>query len=249
LFTGFHSLQRVKLKDPLSLEQGPRLEQAEYLSWAECLMNFVVKVPESFKQGIDWQLLANEVRHFPELAFLQEQIPSQQADDSWSQVFKHHEAEDKHSRLSTLNYILLNAEALYRFKWESCSSAEKLALYHLAKGKRLNPTNTQMIEHLALNGLIRVREGHLDIVNHSFAQFVCQAESASTLKNLISHGEAGLWKSYRLPLGVLILVIIGGIAMTSGESIYIVAASIAGVLGTIASVTNSANLLRSHSQD
>ena len=32
VFTGFHSLQRVKMKDPLSMEEGSALKHAEYLS-------------------------------------------------------------------------------------------------------------------------------------------------------------------------------------------------------------------------
>ncbi|GAA0857257.1 hypothetical protein GCM10009114_22290 [Aliiglaciecola litoralis] len=244
LFTGFHSLQRVKMKDPLALDQSKILDNSEYLSWAECLMDFVVNVPENFKQGIDWQLLHDEVSAFPELNYLNQQFEPVTEEDSWSQIWKRDEELHIESRWTTINYILLNAEALYRFKWESCSSAEKLALLNLAKKQKLNPANTQMIEHLALNGLITVRNGSLDIVNLSFAHFVLHAETAATLNALVVNGEAGIWKNYKLPLGIMILLIIGGIALTSGESIYIIAASMAGVLGTIASVTNSANLLR-----
>ncbi|MDC0602363.1 hypothetical protein OAP14_04955, partial [Aliiglaciecola sp.] len=197
-----------------------------------------------FKQGIVWQLLNEEVKAFPELQFLNQAYEHARDDDSWSKVWKQDDDLFLESRWTTINYILLNAEALYRFKWESCSSAEKLALLNLAKSQKLNPANTQMIEHLALNGLITVRKGSLDLVNRSFAHFVLHAETADMLNQLVAHGEAGIWKNYKLPLGIMILLIIGGIALTSGESIYIIAASMAGVLGTIASVTNSANLLR-----
>lgn len=249
IFTGFHSLQRVKMKDPLMLDQSSVLDHAEYLSWAECLMDFIVVIPESFKQGIDWQLLKDEVSAFPELQFLQQEVEQNTELDSWSHIWRKDEQLNIESRWSTINYILLNAEALYRFKWESCSRAEKLALLNLAKRQKLNPANTQMIEHLALNGLITVRKGNIEIVNHSFTHFILHAETSATLNQLVKHGEEGLWKSYRLPLGVIIILIIGGIALTSGESIYIIAASMAGVLGTIASVTNSANLLRGQMRD
>ncbi|MFA3792073.1 hypothetical protein AB6T38_13220 [Aliiglaciecola sp. SL4] len=244
IYTGFHSLQRVKMKDPLMLDQSSVLDHAEYLSWAECLMDFIVVIPESFKQGIDWQMLREEVSGFPELQFLQQEVEQAEQQETWAHVWKRDEQQNIESRWSTINYILLNAEALYRFKWESCSSAEKLALLNLAKRQKLNPANTQMIEHLALNGLITVRKGNIEVVNRSFTHFILHAETKTTLNQLVKHGEEGLWKSYRLPLGVIIILIIGGIALTSGESIYIIAASMAGVLGTIASVTNSANLLR-----
>jgi hypothetical protein len=249
IFTGFHSLQRVKMKDPLMTEKNTLLDHAEYLSWAECLMDFMVSVPDSFMQGIDFALLKEEVDHFPELAFIAKDVAEKPQEDDWDGVFKRDEELLLESRWATINYILLNAEALYRFKWESCSSAEKLALINLAKQQRINPANTQMIEHLALNGLITVRKGNLDIINRSFAHFVLHAETAETLNQLIAEGEAGVWKNYKLPLGLLIVLIIGGIALTSGESIYIIAASMAGILGTIASVTNSANLLRGQVQD
>ena len=250
IYTGFHSLQRVKMKDPLMLEQHSRLDHSEYLSWSECLMDFIVVVPESFENGVDWAMLEDEVAFFPELHFLkQDKKGTSLSPLQGNGIWRSNDERVVESRWATINYILLNAEALYRFKWESCSSEEKLALLNLAKQQRLNPTNTQMIEHLALNGLIRVREGHLNIVNKSFAHFVLHAETRETLAQLVSHGEAGVWKNYRLPLGILILLIIGGIALTSGESIYIIAASMAGVLGTIASVTNSANLLRGQMKD
>ncbi len=142
------------------------------------------------------------------------------------------------------NYILLHAEDIYRFKWESCSNAEKLALFNLAKKRRLNPSNTQMIEHLALNGLIKVARGQLELINHSIAHFILNAETTDTLNRMVRRSQEGIWKSYRLPLGFLIVLIIGGIALTSGESLYIIAASVAGVLTTIAGVANSAHLLR-----
>ncbi len=249
IFAGFHSLQRVKMKDPLLLDQSSLLDHAEYLSWAECLMDFVVSVPENFKYGIDWELLESEVEAFPELQFLEEPYDKAAPIEGWSQILKRNEDLFQESNWTTINYVLLNADALYRFKWESCSSAEKLALLNLAKQQRINPANTQMIEHLALNGLVTVRKGNLEIVNRSFAHFVLNAETSAALNQLVSHGEAGIWKNYKLPLGVMILLVIGGIALTSGESIYIIAASMAGVLGTIASVTNSANMLRGVSKE
>ncbi len=51
IFTGYQSLQRVKMKDPLSIEKSLALEHAEYLPWAECLMDFNVKVDKVFAQG------------------------------------------------------------------------------------------------------------------------------------------------------------------------------------------------------
>ncbi|MGS2721566.1 hypothetical protein [Paraglaciecola aestuariivivens] len=250
IYAGFMSFRRVKMNDPFASRANNHLEQTEYLSWSECLMDFCVSVPDSFMQKVDPALLAKEVEHLSELQFLLEQLPkdlqaylknAQAKQGEWS---NRAEFKSTDSDWATLHYILLHADALYRFKWESCSSAEKLALYNLAKQHRLNPNNTEMIEHLALNGMIKVHKDHLAIINKSFAHFVLHAETTDTLKQLVQEGEAGVWKSYRLPLGMLIVLIVGGIALTSGQSIFIIAASLAGVLGTIGSLTNSASMLR-----
>ncbi|MGI9287838.1 MAG: hypothetical protein ACR2P1_20805 [Pseudomonadales bacterium] len=245
IFTGFHSLQRVKIKDSLSTEQGSSLEHAEYLSWAECLMDFNVKVPDAFEEGLDKQLLRQEISAFPELRFLSGDESAYETNNaSEDMLWKGRKDDDTESRWNTIKYILLHAEDLYRFKWESCSNAEKLALFSLAKKRKLNPFNTQMIEHLALNGLIKATRGHLKITNNSFAHFVVNAETTDTLNHMVRRSQDGVWKSYRMPLGFLVVLVIGGIALTSGESIYIIAASVAGVLTTIAGVANSAHLLR-----
>jgi hypothetical protein len=242
IFTGYHSLQRVKMKDPLSIGQGSILEHAEYLSWAECLMDFSVKVTDVFERGVNKQLLRQEIADFPELSFLSPDTsdPSKVTEDN---LLNQHEASNTESQWATINYILLCAEAIYRFKWESCSNAEKLALLNLDKQHRLNPSNTQMIEHLAVNGLVKVKHGHLEIVNSSFAHFIRNAETTETVNRLVNQSEAGFWKDCKLPLGLLVFLIIGGIALTSGESIYIIAASVAGVIGTIVSIASGASML------
>jgi hypothetical protein len=250
IYSGFMSLRRVKMKDPLATMSNSALEHAEYMSWSECLMDFSVKVSNEFVRNIDPVFLYKEMQNVPELKFLAERLPDQaQQNNNKYKVqptafWQKDDSTIESPEWATIHYILLHADALYRFKWESCSSAEKLALYNLAKQHRLNPSNTEMIEHLAINGMIKVRSDHLAIVNKSFAHFVLHAETAETLSKLVREGEAGIWKSYRLPLGMLIVLVIGGVALTSGQSILIIAASLAGVLGTIGSLTNSASMLK-----
>jgi hypothetical protein len=255
IFSGFRSLRRVKMKDSLAGTTGSLLEQTEYLSWSECLMDFSVKVSKVLFENIDPVILCSEVAELPELAFLRNKLPKscrqisidKAADEThfWRQ--RHHIISKR--EWATIHYILLHADALYRFKWESCSSGEKLALYNLAKQHRLNPSNTEMIEHLAVNGMLKVNKDQLELINKSFTHFVLHAETANTLDKLVQDGEAGVWKSYRLPLGILIVLVIGGIALTSGQSIFIIAASLAGVLGTIGSLTSSASMLKGQFRD
>lgn len=253
LFGGFHSLQRLCIKDSMltqDLLPVRQMDAGEYFAWAECLMDFSVEIPNQLTQQLDVNFIQNEIKAFPMLAFMQKDLGDIQHQNPYdfARWLDLKEWQKSHQEWASINYILLKAEALYRFKWESCSSAEKLTLYHLALNKRINPANVQMYEHLALNGLIVVKRGRIRIVNQSFAYFVRYAEDKETLKKLISRGDVGKWQEYRLPITLSILAIIGGIALTSGNSLYMIVASAMGVLGTIGSLTNSANLIRSNLQ-
>ena len=276
LYAGFYSLQRVKMKDPLGqVNDTAKLAHADYLSWADCLLDFNVILPAKITQQIDQDVLHDEIDMFRDLACLfainePRTVPTDElvlplkgpSFSSFSRALNWFAKENIHrvydnvkqppSKLystrywATINYILLKAGALYRYKWELCSNAEKLALYNLAKGQYINPKNSEMIEHLALAGLIKVERRHVAIINQSFAHFVLHAESPESMSQLVNDGEAGTWKSYRVPLGLLLVLVIGAVALTSGQSLYIIAASLAGVIGTIASLTTSANMLRGH---
>ncbi|GAC31882.1 hypothetical protein [Paraglaciecola polaris] len=279
LYAGFYSLQRVKMKDPLAqVNDTAKLAHADYLSWADCLLDFNVQLPSKITQQIDQEVMHDEIHLFADLACLFPCVTAPEMAISeltppfnltnwliWENLSSWHKSaalrkaythlKRASSKLystrywATINYILLIAGALYRYKWELCSNAEKLALYNLAKGHYINPKNSEMIEHLALAGLIKVQRRHVTIINQSFAHFVRHAESAQTMNQLVNDGEAGTWKNYRLPLGLLLVLVIGAVALTSGQSLYIIAASLAGVIGTIASLTTSANMLRGHLKD
>ena len=208
-------------------------------------MDFKIKLPDKFNIDFDKNFLNLEVANFPELRTMficndpSEQNKEKLCDNPPPSL------SEKSKEWSTIHYILMHAEPIYRFKWELCSSAEKLALYNLANQRRLNPQNYQMIEHLALNGLIKVEKDHLTIINKSFAQFILNAESSETMSHLEVQAEEGVWKTYRVPIALLVILIIGAVALTSGQSIAIIGASMLGILTTVASVTNSANLLKS----
>ncbi|WP_416307102.1 hypothetical protein [Neptunicella sp. SCSIO 80796] len=256
LYGGFHSLQRLCLKDSMLSNEWlnrHQLDRNEYFAWAECLMDFSVTVPEDLKRHLDAEFIRNEVNAFPMLAFIHDDLPEHTPPPrpvafDFMRWITLQDWQKTHSEWASINFILLKAEALYRFKWESCSAAEKLALYYLVQNKRINPANVQMLEHLALNGLIVVKRGRLRIVNQSFAYFVKYAEDRETLTQLVDNGDTGKWRDYRMPITLMILLIIGGIALTSGNSLYMIVASVMGVLGTIGSLTNSASLIRNNLQ-
>lgn len=255
VFSGFHTLQRLTVKDSLHENTEPHdLAHTEYLAWAECLMDFTIVQPEAITQGHDAQLLHLETRYCAHLRQLVQadgyQLPEISAASGvpepvhWRDIWPRRP--DPGAALKLQTYLLNHADALYRFKWENCTHDEQLALYHLAMGNQLNPLNLQMIKNLALNGLVQVSNGRLQLMNDSFRQFVLNAEPQEQLKRLVKQGQAGFWQRHRYTLAVVVLLLIAGIALTSGQSVHIIAASIAGVLGTIVSVFSNASLLQGH---
>ena len=247
LVMGFNSLQRLTIKDELVAAGDSALEQSEYLAWSECLLNFNVHMPATLAEPLDAQMLQQEIAAYPLLGPLPATAEQLNNTDTALRSGLWRGSDGLTTRQwATLNFILNHADALYRYKWENCSNEEKLALFNLANGHQLNPLNCLMIEHLAINGLLRVSRGKLTLVNRSFRQFVLNAEPSETLRQLVKVGEAGVWKNYRLSFAALVVVIVGGIALTSGQSLHIVAASIAGVLGSMLSVFSSGSSLRSY---
>jgi hypothetical protein len=252
IYLGFHTLERLLLKSntlvaPGSEDEGP--SSREYAAWAECLVDFRVELPDDLVEPADKGFIERESRHFPLLDELTSNIREKAQSGTGRPVnerrwFNLRDWQKTPAEWASINAILLTAGAMYRSKWEACSNAEKLALYHLALHKRINPSNTEMLEQLALEGLIIVHRGRIHIVNNSFAYFVRHAEDAETLKELVESGEAGAWRDYRLPITLLILLAIGAISLTSGNSLYVITASVLGLLGTLGTLTNSARLIK-----
>jgi hypothetical protein len=252
IYLRFHTLERLLLKSnslvaPASEDEG--LTPQEYAAWAECLVDFRVELPDDIVEPASKNFIERESRDFPLLEELTENISNNAKADPGKSVnerrwFNLRDWQKNPSEWASINAILLTAGAMYRSKWEACSNAEKLALYHLALHKRINPSNSEMLEQLALEGLIVVHQGRIRIVNNSFAYFVRHAEDAETLKELVESGEAGAWRDYRLPITLLVLIAIGAVSMLSGNSLYVIAASVLGLLGTLGTLTNSARLIR-----
>jgi hypothetical protein len=252
IFLGFHTLERLLLKANMirpSDVAGQWLTSREYSAWADCLMDFRVRLPDKLLALVDPAVIEQECRHFPIIRDLVAKpgenecakLSRKPNNRRWADL---RDWQKDPSEWASINAILLSAGALFRAKWESCSTAERLALYHLALHKRVNPFNTEMLEQLALKGLIVVERGRIQIVNNSFAYFVRHAEDPQTLKDLVESADAGPWRDYRLPVTLLILIGLVAIALTSGNSLYVIVASLLGLLGTLGTLTNSARLIQ-----
>jgi hypothetical protein len=253
MYSGFQNIKRQFLKQSHLNFNEPSEQHSlntEYLQWAECFKDFSVRLPEVQNKNLDLDFIQQEIKVCPWLKFIGDELAINDRAMSSSFNFMRwltlKESNKTQAEWTSLSHILSKVEALYRFKWESCSEKEKLTLYYLVTNKRVNPANLHMLEQLTRKGLIMVKRGRVHIINKSFAHFINQAENKETIQKMVEQGNLGMWQNYRLPVTLLVLLIIGGIALMSGNSLYMIVASIMGVLGTISSLTNSANLIRNN---
>jgi len=246
---GFHSYEALLLKAHNIEPAREPMGEVEFAGWAETLLDFTVELPGDLMAELDPGFVFEEcrgsrlLRRLPQDLLDQQPVPTV----SWRQQHRWlslRDVDKTEPEWASINCILLKAGALFRQKWETCSSAEKLALYFLARKKRINAANAQLLEQLALQGLIRVDHGSIRILNNSFAYFARHAEDTPTLMHLVEVGEVGSWQQYRLPVTLVILLLLGGIAFTSGSSLYMIAATLLGLLGTLGSLTSSAHMIR-----
>ncbi len=261
LHLGFHSYESLLLKAHNTDSEREPMSETEFADWAETLMDFRVDLPGELVRQCDEDFVRFECRGSGLLRRLESELLDEiaearetaevaeqgGADITWRRKRRwlHLDDVDKSGReWATVNCILLKAGALFRHKWETCSSAEKLALYYLARRKRLNSANAQLLEQMSLQGLIRVDHGGVRIVNNTLAYFARHAEDATTLKDLVEAGEEGTWQEFRVPVTLVILALLGGVAFTSGSSMYMIIASLLGLLGTIGSLTSSARMIK-----
>ena len=245
----FHSYESLLLKAHSTQSDRDALTAAESADWAATFVDFSVDLPEQLIAEIDTEFLVHECGGSNLLTGLIDEVsagrrspPAQEHRRTrWLSL---QDGSKTAREWATINYILLKAGALFRHKWESCSGAEKLAIFQLARRRRINMANGQLLEQLALQGLIRIDGNRVRIVNNSLAYFARHAEDTEALRELVEIGESGVWQQYRLPITLVILLLLAGIALTSGSSLYLVAASLLGLLGTIGSLTSSAQLIR-----
>ncbi|MCL2916484.1 hypothetical protein L2725_22360 [Shewanella corallii] len=239
------TFHKLKWYDELLTEQL-RAAPSEYdnavghhdmLAWSECLMDFNLELDEGiegFYHGLNKQIAQDEQDALPELAAL----------DIKTELFKG--TVTKSSTAHTYSYLLHCFEATYRYKWENCNDKEKLALYYLTQGKQINPQNKHLISLLGQKGLIALDANDIDLklINNTFKIFVRNAESKEVFEALIRRAEAGTWKNFRLPFTLLILMAVIGLALTSGQSIFILLGGVSAALSSIASIRSNFGLMR-----
>ena len=64
------------------------------------------------------------------------------------------------------------------------------------------------------------------------------------MKDLVKRGHEGTWQDYRVPITIFIVLAIAAVALTSGNSLFMIVASFFGLLGTLGTLSSSTRLIK-----
>ncbi|WP_028774014.1 hypothetical protein [Shewanella waksmanii] len=239
------TLDKLNWLDELQLKKFETLEHRDMLAWSECLMDFDVELAnelDTYYIGLDKSIAVKEQTSLPELAAIPLQLKRFYCNEKSSDLTT--KFNRNLSRAHTYSYLLHHYSATYRYKWESCNDNEKLALFYLARDEQINPQNKNLISILGQKGLIELHPNGIDlkIINETFKIYVKYAESQKVFEQLKRRGSAGTWNNFKVPFTILIFMAVIGLALTSGQSIFVLLGGISAALSSIASIrTNMGN--------
>lgn len=128
----------------------------------------------------------------------------------------------------------------FRHLWEHSTRAERIALYHLAEERWLNPENRPVIESLVRRGLARPGRPPV-IASEILRRYVLSAESPDRFHLWEAEASTGAWKSLRIPFALLLLIILGWLIYIGGDALNFITAAL---VGAVALITHLANALR-----
>ncbi len=142
-----------------------------------------------------------------------------------------------------VEFFLAQAGAFYRKQWELCTLGEKLALYQLAGGAKINPERNDLIEHLQRRGYI-FRDKGWHIINGSFKKFILHAESESVFSDWTNQVESSVWQYLRVPLFTVLIVVGGIVIYSSGQAIDSILAVLTATLSLIPLLLKNIHLIK-----
>jgi hypothetical protein len=137
------------------------------------------------------------------------------------------------------------AQAHYRRLWTSCSSEEKVLLYHIAREGLVSRRATPVLFPLFRRGLV---QPPCRLMNESFRQFVIGAEPVEVFAKWQERGEVSWWARMRMPLVVALSALAAFFFATQREALNQslgFLAAIAAVGPALITVTSSLGKLRS----
>ncbi|GGF83453.1 hypothetical protein [Alteromonas lipolytica] len=142
-----------------------------------------------------------------------------------------------------IEFMLTNAGALYRRKWEECTRQEKLIQWKLANGASINPANAVVIERLVRRGYL-YRDKGWSIITESFRQFVLTAENEQVINVWLDNADTGAWSVLRIPVFAMLLVLVVIFVYSSGSSLNTLLSVATAALGLIPLLLKNLSLLK-----
>jgi hypothetical protein len=135
------------------------------------------------------------------------------------------------NREHLLNRIVSQARPYYNHLWNSCSTAEKMTLFHLAQDRLLSHRDPD-IERLLRTELI-VRDNDVHLLNDSFRQFVKSTENFEFVaKQEAETKKASLWHTLKVPI-LVVLVAVSIFLFVTQKDLYTSALAIVTAVTTI----------------
>ncbi len=131
--------------------------------------------------------------------------------------------------------VLERAEPRYRREWATCSTDEKIVLYHLAREGFANWQMGSTVRRLMRRGLI-VEGPHLRLVNESLRRFALRAVRPRTVAEWEVEDGASEWTRLRGPLLLVLAALVAFFFYTQRQSFD-------EMLGMLAAVTTSIPVL------
>ncbi|WP_286266333.1 hypothetical protein [Thalassotalea atypica] len=125
-----------------------------------------------------------------------------------------------------------HAGALYRYRWELCTKAERLLLFQLANDFEPNPKNLAPIEHLTRRGYI-YRDCGWHIINESFKQFILTAEPPEVMEEWLDEANDNIWRYLRIPFFALLIALLAIMAYAATDAIESALGVLTAILGLI----------------
>jgi hypothetical protein len=142
-----------------------------------------------------------------------------------------------------IEFFASHAGAIYRDKWEVCTTDERFTLFQLANGASVNPGNLDTLEQLVKRGYI-YRDCGWFIVNESFRRFILFAELESTFAQWMDNTNSSTWQFVRVPILVAVLVLAGVVIIGTGQSLQSVLATATATLGVMPLLLRNLNFFR-----
>ena len=207
------------------------LGEQKYLSPAQTLINELRSWPElhqlidDFCQFHQASFRSGSLNH-AQLSYYIKNYTSACRTDALSQVNQYW------SSSQVVDFFSSYSGALYRFRWQLCTKAERLLLYQIANNFEPNPRNLAPIEHLTRRGYI-YRDCGWHIINESFRQFILTAEPPEVMQRWLDEANENIWRYLRIPFFALLIAMLAIMVYSATDAIETAIGVLTGILGLI----------------